>query len=73
MPDLSKNSRGFAAGTSTTNAACYLAVFEEYASGEGSFGYRISFTANKIVYNATSRLLMSPPETNGMDTLQVPL
>ncbi|KAJ6559089.1 hypothetical protein DFH09DRAFT_1161819 [Mycena vulgaris] len=54
MPDFSKNPGGFGSGASATNATCYLAVFEEYANGSGSVGYRISFTANKIVYNATS-------------------
>ncbi|KAF7365104.1 26S proteasome subunit P45 [Mycena venus] len=54
MPDFSKPPGGFGAGASATNATFYLAVFEEYSNGEGVPGNRISFTANRVIYNATS-------------------
>ncbi|KAJ7761574.1 hypothetical protein DFH07DRAFT_421590 [Mycena maculata] len=54
MPNFSIPPGGFGTGASATNATFYLAVFEEYANGAGSIGNLISFTANKIVYNATT-------------------
>ncbi|KAJ7688210.1 hypothetical protein B0H14DRAFT_3101234 [Mycena olivaceomarginata] len=54
MPNFSVAPGGFGAGASATNATFYLAVFEEYATGEGVPGNRISFTANRVIYNATT-------------------
>ncbi|RDB18046.1 hypothetical protein Hypma_000722 [Hypsizygus marmoreus] len=53
MPDFSQNPGGFGTGASTSNAHFYLAVFEEYATGVGSVGYRISLAINRITYNGT--------------------
>ncbi|KAJ7175961.1 hypothetical protein C8R46DRAFT_1030913 [Mycena filopes] len=54
MPNFSIPPGGFGAGASVTNATFYIAVFEEYSNGEGVIGNRISYTANKIIYNATT-------------------
>ncbi|KAJ7288229.1 hypothetical protein C8J57DRAFT_1047089 [Mycena rebaudengoi] len=53
MPDFSKNPGGVGSGAFATNASFYLVVLEEYATGAGSVGSRISLTSNRIVYNAT--------------------
>ncbi|KAJ7505243.1 hypothetical protein B0H11DRAFT_1977675 [Mycena galericulata] len=54
MPNFSAPPGGFGAGASVTNATFYLAVFEEYSNGAACVGNRISYTANQIVYNATT-------------------
>ncbi|KAJ7927998.1 hypothetical protein B0H13DRAFT_2653178 [Mycena leptocephala] len=54
MPNFSIAPGGWGEGASASNATFYLAVFEEYANSDGVPGNRISFTANRIVYNATS-------------------
>ncbi|KAJ7784454.1 hypothetical protein B0H16DRAFT_298597 [Mycena metata] len=54
MPNFSLPPGGFGAGAFATNATFYLAVFEEYSNGDGVIGNRISFTSNRIIYNATT-------------------
>ncbi|KAJ7717257.1 hypothetical protein B0H14DRAFT_3012049, partial [Mycena olivaceomarginata] len=54
MPNFSVSPGGFGAGASATNATFYLAVFEEYATWDGVPGNRISFSANRVIYNATT-------------------
>ncbi|KAF9267336.1 hypothetical protein L218DRAFT_894502 [Marasmius fiardii PR-910] len=54
MPDFSKNPGGFGAGASTSNQTVYLAVLEEYATGTGSVGLRLSLALTELIYNGTS-------------------
>nr|GAT60134.1 predicted protein [Mycena chlorophos] len=54
MPNFSKSPGGFGAGLAEANQNCAFVVMEEYATGAGSFGLRISLTSNTIIYNATS-------------------
>ncbi|KAF8158915.1 hypothetical protein K438DRAFT_1686763 [Mycena galopus ATCC 62051] len=54
MPDFSQSPGGWGTGANATNATFYLAVLEEYSTFTGAVGNRISFTANRIIYNATS-------------------
>ncbi|KAJ8080474.1 hypothetical protein AAF712_003115 [Marasmius tenuissimus] len=54
MPDFSKNPGGFGAGAPASNQTVYLAVMEEYATGTGSVGMRVSLAINELVYNGTS-------------------
>ncbi|KAG7088325.1 hypothetical protein E1B28_012334 [Marasmius oreades] len=54
MPDFSKNPGGFGAGASASNQTVYLAVLEEYATGTGSVGLRMSLALTELIYNGTS-------------------
>ncbi|KAJ6508654.1 hypothetical protein C8R45DRAFT_859791 [Mycena sanguinolenta] len=54
MPDFSIAPGGFGAGASASNATFYFAVFEEYSTGQGVPGNRLSFLFNRVIYNATS-------------------
>ncbi|KAJ7459955.1 hypothetical protein FB451DRAFT_566895 [Mycena latifolia] len=54
MPDFSKNPGGWGAGASDSNAHFALVVIEEYATGTGSVGSRMTLAINHIVYNATT-------------------
>ncbi|KAJ7675726.1 hypothetical protein DFH06DRAFT_977309 [Mycena polygramma] len=54
MPNFSVAPGGWGSGASASNATFYLAVLEEYATGDGVVGNRISLSVNRIVYNATS-------------------
>ncbi|KAJ7259545.1 hypothetical protein B0H12DRAFT_418620 [Mycena haematopus] len=54
MPNFSIAPGGWGAGASATNATFYLAVLEEYSTGEGAVGNRLSLTYNRVIYNATS-------------------
>ncbi|KAF7422400.1 hypothetical protein PC9H_010556 [Pleurotus ostreatus] len=53
MPDFSINPRGWGAGLRASNIQAYLAVMEEYATGNGTLGNRFSLTYNTVRYNAT--------------------
>ncbi|KAJ7784451.1 hypothetical protein B0H16DRAFT_1296935 [Mycena metata] len=53
MPDFSKNPGGFGTGASESNGHFALVVMEEYATGAGSVGSRLTLAINRIVYNAT--------------------
>ncbi|KAJ7175963.1 hypothetical protein C8R46DRAFT_75626 [Mycena filopes] len=53
MPDFSKNPGGFGTGASESNGDFALVVMEEYATGAGSVGSRLTLAINRIVYNAT--------------------
>ncbi|KAJ7025343.1 hypothetical protein C8F04DRAFT_136651 [Mycena alexandri] len=54
MPDFSKNPGGFGTGASESNGHFALVVMEEYATGAGSVGSRLTLAINRIVYNATN-------------------
>ncbi|KAJ6559093.1 hypothetical protein DFH09DRAFT_922090 [Mycena vulgaris] len=54
MPDFSKNPGGWGVGASDSNGHFALVVMEEYATGEGSVGSRLTLAINRIVYNATA-------------------
>ncbi|KAF9483391.1 hypothetical protein BDN70DRAFT_799913 [Pholiota conissans] len=52
MPNFARLRRGVGSGSHARNATVYLAVLEEYITGE-SLGYRISLVYNHIFYNGT--------------------
>lgn len=54
MPDFSKNPGGWGTGASDKNGHFALVVMEEYATGTGSVGSRLTLAINRIVYNATA-------------------
>ncbi|KAJ7259557.1 hypothetical protein B0H12DRAFT_1108685 [Mycena haematopus] len=54
MPDFSKNPGGFGSGKTDSNGNFALVVMEEYATGEGSVGFRLALAMNHIVYNGTT-------------------
>ncbi|KAJ6585097.1 hypothetical protein B0H19DRAFT_410377 [Mycena capillaripes] len=54
MPDFSKNPGGFGVGAADSNGEFALVVMEEYATGSGSVGSRLSLAINRIIYNATA-------------------
>jgi len=54
MPDFADSPGGFGAGESTSNATFYLVVMEEYVTGAGTVGARLSLASNQILYNATT-------------------
>ncbi|KAF4577337.1 hypothetical protein EYR36_005324 [Pleurotus pulmonarius] len=54
MPDFSVNQQGWGAGKHASNVQAYLAVLEEYATGDGTLGNRISLTYNTVLYNVTT-------------------
>ncbi|KAJ7134726.1 hypothetical protein C8R44DRAFT_829132 [Mycena epipterygia] len=54
MPDFSANPGGWGTGASDSNGSFALVVLEEYATGTGSVGSRLTFAMNKIVYNGTA-------------------
>ncbi|TFK35237.1 hypothetical protein BDQ12DRAFT_668732 [Crucibulum laeve] len=53
MPNFAKLGGGFGVGSEVENATFYLAVLEEYGTGQGSVGYNISLVYNKVRYNVT--------------------
>lgn len=69
MPDFSINPKGWGAGEHASNVKAYLAVMEEYATGnvsililvcrrltfrcQGTLGSRFSLTYNTVRYNVT--------------------
>ncbi|KAL0580656.1 hypothetical protein V5O48_001386 [Marasmius crinis-equi] len=54
MPDFSKNPGGFGSGAHAENQTVYLTVVEEYATGSGSVGLRLSLAITELIYNGTS-------------------
>jgi len=55
MPDCSKLGGGFGVGAHANHTKVYIAVIEEYETGDPSLGYRMSLTMNEVIYNGTSR------------------
>ncbi|KAJ7928000.1 hypothetical protein B0H13DRAFT_2182448 [Mycena leptocephala] len=53
MPDFSKSPGGWGTGMSDSNKDFALIVMEEYATGTGSLGSRLTLAINRIVYNGT--------------------
>ncbi|KAF9533218.1 hypothetical protein CPB83DRAFT_846077 [Crepidotus variabilis] len=54
MPNFATMEKGFGNGASAHNVTCFLTVLEEYATGNGSVGYRMSLSSNHISYNNTA-------------------
>ncbi|KAF9013542.1 hypothetical protein BDQ17DRAFT_610937 [Cyathus striatus] len=53
MPNFAKLPKGFGCGINASNQTVYIAVIEEYATGQGSLGYKMSLSYNAIRYNVT--------------------
>ncbi|TFK40523.1 hypothetical protein BDQ12DRAFT_711212 [Crucibulum laeve] len=53
MPNFAKLGGGFGAGSQVEDATFYLTVLEEYATQQGSVGYKISLVYNEVRYNVT--------------------
>ncbi|KAF8964344.1 hypothetical protein BDZ97DRAFT_1919035 [Flammula alnicola] len=53
MPNFATLKKGFGSGAQAHNATFYLTVLEEYGTGTGSLGYRISLVFNRVLYNVT--------------------
>ncbi|KZT18432.1 hypothetical protein NEOLEDRAFT_168511 [Neolentinus lepideus HHB14362 ss-1] len=54
MPDLDQSPGGWGIGSSASNATFYIAVLEEWGSGEGALGAKMSLAVTQIIYNATT-------------------
>ncbi|KAF9533219.1 hypothetical protein CPB83DRAFT_890333 [Crepidotus variabilis] len=57
MPNFATLEKGFGVGATGHNVTCYVTVLEEYATGTGTLGYRMSLSSNYIFYNNTGKAL----------------
>ncbi|TFK52589.1 hypothetical protein OE88DRAFT_1421949 [Heliocybe sulcata] len=54
MPNFDKSPGGFGSGSWAANATFYLAVLEEWDSGNGALGTKMSLAITPVIYNATT-------------------